>query len=90
MNLNKLLICICENLAPEIASILNEGQEKDVEMEVFPCLCLSKTKKEIMEKQMQRAIEKPADRLLICSNQCPLLQQIPKALENFEIIKIEG
>ena len=84
--MNKLLICICENLAPEIAYILNEGQEKDVEMEVFPCLCLSKAKKEIMEKQMQRAIEKPADRLLICSNQCPLLQQIPKALGNFEII----
>ena len=84
--MNKLLICVCENMAPEISVILNEDQESDIELEVLPCLCLSKEKMEMLGQQLGRAAQKQADRLLVCSNSCGLLKQVPQVLAKFEII----
>lgn len=84
--MNKLLICVCENMAPEISAILHEAQDADIELEAFPCLCLFRAKAETLEQQLVTASQKPMDRLLICSSRCEFLKHLPKVAAKFQVI----
>ena len=73
-------------MAPEISAVLQEEGELDIELEVLPCLCLSKTKKEAFEQQMSEIAYKSVDRLLICSNHCGMLKQLSQVPSKFQVM----
>jgi diguanylate cyclase (GGDEF)-like protein len=83
---NKLLICVCENMAPEISTVLQEEKQSDVDLVILPCLCLAKTKKEEFEHQINEVAVKPVDRLLICSNSCGMLRQVSEVSAKFQVL----
>lgn len=84
--MNKLLVCVCENMAPEISTVLQEEMLTDAELVVFSCLCLAKTKQEELKHRINEIAAKPADRLLICSNSCEMLRQVSKASAKFQVL----
>jgi diguanylate cyclase (GGDEF)-like protein len=73
-------------MAPEISAALQEEIPSDVELLVFPCLCLAKTKKEKFEQLMNEVVSKQADRLLICSNSCGMLRQVSEVSAKFQVL----
>ena len=84
MEMQKLSIYACENVAPDYEAVIRQEGYADVEVTAFPCLCLDRKRQEDALCLFSGSDTDKCHKIM-CGSQCPLLSMKEKIGQSFTI-----